>query len=223
MGKPRQMNLLDGISMEQEPWVLDEALRQRGLFPLAGVDEAGRGPLAGPVVAAAVILPPGTRLKGLRDSKLLKPSQREFLFEEIQKAALCWGVGIVEALEIDRINIAEATRRAMEKAVSGLDPQPMALLVDGIMRIRHPALQLTMIKGDQRSHTISAASVLAKVTRDRLMSQYHEQYPQYGFGKHKGYGTREHLEAIRSYGMCPIHRRSFRSRALRSEKTCNGV
>ncbi len=99
----------------------------------------------------------------------------------------------------------------------------MALLVDGIMRIRHPALQLTMIKGDQRSHSISAASVLAKVTRDRLMSQYHEQYPQYGFGKHKGYGTREHLEAIRSYGMCPIHRRSFRSRALRPEKTCNGV
>ena len=159
----------------------------------------------------------------MRDSKLLRPSQREFLFEEIQKAALCWGVGIVEASEIDRINILEATRRAMEKAVSGLDPQPVALLVDGTMRIRHPALQFTMIKGDQRSHSVSAASVLAKVTRDRLMSQYHEQYPQYGFGKHKGYGTKEHLQAIRSHGMCPIHRRSFRSIALRSEKNCNGI
>lgn len=223
MQQPRQMPLLRGTGLEQESWVLDETLRQRGLFPLAGVDEAGRGPLAGPVVAAAVILPPGARLKGLRDSKLLRPSLRESLFEEIQKAALCWGVGIVEAPEIDRINIVEATRRAMEKAVAGLDPQPMALLVDGTMRIRHPALQFTIVKGDQRSHSISAASVLAKVTRDRLMQDYHEQYPQYGFRNHKGYGTREHLEAIRSHGMCPIHRRSFRSSALRTERTWDGV
>lgn len=223
MKGPRQMTLLKGTDLEQEPWVLDETFRQKGLYPLAGVDEAGRGPLAGPVVAAAVIFPPGTRIKGLKDSKLLKPSQREFLFDEIMLAALSWGVGIVEAAEIDRLNIAEATRRAMEKAVSGLNPQPLALLVDGILRIRHPAFQFTMVKGDQRSHSISAASVIAKVTRDRLMAQYHEQYPQYGFKKHKGYGTREHLEAIRSHGMCPIHRRSFRSIGLGQEKTSNGL
>lgn len=222
MEKPRQMTLLEGISLEQEPWVLDEALRQKGLSPLAGVDEAGRGPLAGPVVAAAVVFPPGTRINGLKDSKLLRPSQRASLFEEIQQAALCWGVGIVEAPEIDRINIAEATRRAMEKAVSELDPQPLALLLDGTIKIRHPAFQFTMIKGDQKSHSISAASVIAKVTRDQLMVRYHEQYPQYGFRKHKGYGTREHLEAIRSYGMCPIHRRSFRNTALRLEKKWDG-
>ncbi len=214
MAKPRQMPLLEGLDPEQEPWVLDEMLRQKGFLPLAGVDEAGRGPLAGPVVAAAVIFPPGTRLEGLKDSKLLTPWQRELLFQEIHQAAVGWGVGIVEAEEIDRLNIAEATRRAMEEAVRQLEPKPAAVLVDGIMRIRYSAVQFTLTKADQRSHSVSAASVLAKVTRDRLMAQYHEQYPQYGFDRHKGYGTRQHLEAIRIHGMCPIHRRSFRARCL---------
>lgn len=223
MAKPSQMPLLEGLDPEQEPWVLDEMLRQKGFLPLAGVDEAGRGPLAGPVVAAAVIFPPGTRLEGLKDSKLLRPWQREFLFQEIQQAALGWGVGIVEAEEIDRLNIAEATRRAMEEAVRQLEPKPAAVLLDGIMRIRCSAVQFTLTKADQRSHSVSAASVLAKVTRDRLMAQYHEQYPQYGFDRHKGYGTRQHLEAIRSHGMCPIHRRSFRARCLWSRRAWNGA
>ncbi len=214
MVRPRQLRLLEKASLQQEPWALDELMRTRGFSPLAGVDEAGRGPLAGPVVAAAVMLPPGTRLKGLRDSKLLSPSQRELLYQEILKVAICWGVGVVEAQEIDRINIAEATRRAMEEAVSRLDVQPKMVLVDGIMGIRHPTLQMTLIKGDQRSHCVSAASVVAKVTRDRLMAVYHEQYPHYNFRKHKGYATKEHLAAIRNHGMCPIHRRTFHSRSL---------
>lgn len=218
-----QMSLIPGLGAEQEPWELDEMIRGRGLSPLAGVDEAGRGPLAGPVVAAAVVLPPGTRLEGLTDSKLLSPGRREELFEEIQCVALCLGVGVVEAKEVDRLRILEATRRAMEQAVAALDPQPMALIIDGPMGIRHWAVQFPLVKGDRRSHSVSAASVVAKVTRDRIMAQYHEQYPQYGFHRHKGYGTKEHLEAIRCHGMCPIHRRSFCNPRGWPKETHHGV
>lgn len=206
---------LNGIDLDQEPWVLDELMRRGGLGPLAGVDEAGRGPLAGPVVAAAVVLPAGARLEGLKDSKLLSPKRREELFHQIQDAALCFGLGVVEAEEIDTLRILAATRKAMERAVAALDLQPRAIIIDGPIRIAHPALQFPLIKGDRKSHSVSAASVLAKVTRDRIMEHYHDLYPHYGFHRHKGYCTKEHITAINRYGPCPIHRKTFR-------KTCLG-
>ncbi|HLC40720.1 MAG TPA: ribonuclease HII [Methylomirabilota bacterium] len=176
---------------------------------VAGVDEVGRGPLAGPVVAAAVILPANRRIRGLKDSKLLTPAQRETLFPVIQDAAEAVGVGIIEAPMIDRINILEATRRAMLEALSKLSVPPDLVLIDAI---RLPTLtieQQPIIKGDRLSATIAAASIIAKVTRDRLMLEYDQVYPEYGFARHKGYATEEHLQAIDRFGPCPIHRRTF--------------
>ena len=176
---------------------------------VAGVDEVGRGPLAGPVVAAAVILPANRRIRGLKDSKLLTPDQRETLFPVIQDAAEAVGIGIVEAPIIDQINILEATRRAMLEALSKLSVPPDLVLIDAI---RLPTLtieQQPIIKGDRLSATIAAASIIAKVTRDRLMLEYDQVYPEYGFARHKGYATEEHLQAIDRFGPCPIHRRTF--------------
>ena len=176
----------------------------------AGVDEAGRGPLAGPVVAAAVILPKECEIPGLNDSKKLSHQKREFLFEQIKTLAVSIGVGIVEPEEIDRLNILRAALLAMEIAVKNLNPKPDSLLIDGNTRTSLLVPQETIIKGDSICYSIAAASIIAKVTRDSIMDNYHDTYPQYNFRRHKGYPTKEHLEAIRIYGPCPIHRKTFR-------------
>jgi ribonuclease HII len=182
-----------------------------GFSLIAGVDEAGRGALAGPVVAAAVILPKGARNFGLKDSKKLSPARREALFEEIKKAAVSIGIGIVEAEEIDRVNILRATLKAMDMAVSLLKPPPDYILVDGNQTIKSDIPQEAIVKGDDRSISIAAASIMAKVTRDRIMTSLHERYPGYNFHIHKGYGTKGHRDAIKRCGLSPVHRKSFTS------------
>jgi ribonuclease HII len=192
----------------------EQSLQQKGFQYVAGIDEAGRGPLAGPVVAAAVIFPPDVHIEGIDDSKKLSQSERERLFGLIQEKALSVGTGIVSHEVIDEINILEATMRAMGEAVSALAPAPHHLLIDG-NRYRDTSIPFTtIIGGDAKCFSIAAASIIAKVTRDRLMMEYHDQYPQYGFAKHKGYGTREHIEAIRKFGPCEIHRKSFHITSL---------
>ena len=186
-------------------------VRTRGFRVIAGLDEAGRGPLAGPVVAAAVVLPPRGKWTGVDDSKKLSPAQREKIFPLLFEKALSVGVGIVEAQEIDRLNILQASLRAMQLAVEKLSLPPDFLLIDGIHSLHLSLPQQTIPKGDQRCLSIAAASIVAKVTRDRLMTAYHDQYPEYNFARHKGYGTKEHLQAIRKYGCCPLHRQSFRT------------
>ncbi|BBW96705.1 ribonuclease HII [Geobacillus sp. FSL W8-0032] len=186
----------------------ERELYAAGAARIAGIDEAGRGPLAGPVVAAAVILPAGAYLPGLDDSKRLTPAKREALFAQIEACAVAIGIGIVSAAEIDEWNIYEATRRAMAKAVENLSPPPDYLLVDA-MTVPCSLPQRSLIKGDASSASIAAASVIAKVTRDRWMTELDRRYPQYGFARHMGYGTPEHLQAIRRYGVTPEHRRSF--------------
>lgn len=180
-----------------------------GHGPVCGVDEAGRGPLAGPVCAAAVILPMDLSIPGLNDSKKLTEKKREALFPVIQEQALAWSVGWATAEEIDEINILQATFLAMKRAVEGLSQQPGWALVDGN---RMPPLSIpgeTVVKGDAQCASIAAASILAKVSRDRLLREWDQLYPQYGFAKHKGYGTKAHYEAIQQFGLLPIHRRSF--------------
>ena len=181
----------------------------QGLEIVAGVDEAGRGPLAGPVSVAAVILPHELELPHLNDSKKLSPERREELFAEIQEKAIAIGTALVDAKTIDRVNIYQATINGMYEAIFALRPEPQQVLVDAV-----PLAALTMssraiIKGDAKSASIAAASIIAKVTRDRLMDEYDRQYPEYGFAAHKGYGTAQHMEALRKYGPCPIHRTSF--------------
>jgi len=184
--------------------------RKKGYRRIAGIDEAGRGPLAGPVVAAAVVLADDFLLPGLRDSKKLSQTMREKLFPLIQETAIGFGVAVVEAGVIDEINILQASLLAMKRAVERLTCSPDFLLIDGPYRIESPVTQLPIIGGDNLSCSIAAASVLAKVTRDRLMIEYHRQYPQYAFDQHKGYGTRLHRERIKTFGPCPIHRRTFK-------------
>lgn len=176
---------------------------------VAGVDEAGRGPLAGAVVAAAVILDPNQPIDGLADSKVLTEKKRQALAEEIKIKALAWGVGRSEAAEIDEINILQATMRAMQRAVSSLSVRPEMVYVDGNRSPGFACPSEAIIKGDQKVAEISAASILAKVTRDGEMLDLHEQYPQYGFAKHKGYPSKAHMETLVTYGPCPAHRRSF--------------
>jgi ribonuclease HII len=181
-----------------------------GYLRVAGVDEAGRGPLAGPVVAAAVILPDGLILPGVDDSKKLSASVREELFGVITREALGVGVGFGDSQLIDRINILQATLSAMRDAVLCLDPLPDFLLIDGISRIQMNLPMRTIRKGDSLSLSIAAASIIAKVTRDRIMMEYDAIYPGYGFASHKGYGAASHLAAIALLGPSPIHRQSFR-------------
>lgn len=176
---------------------------------VAGVDEAGRGPLAGPVVAAAVILDEEQPIAGLADSKKLSAAQRERLFDEIRAKALCCSVAQASVAEIDRINILQATLLAMRRAVDGLRLKPAKVLVDGNRLPTLDVLAEAIVKGDDKVPSISAASILAKVTRDRLLLALHEQYPQYGFAAHKGYGTAVHLRALQEHGALPEHRRSF--------------
>lgn len=184
--------------------------RKDGYKLIAGVDEAGRGPLAGPVVAAAVILPQYCDISGVYDSKKMSAGAREKAFPVIRHKALTTGIGVVSHQAIDESNILKASLEAMRLAVVALDPQADFLLVDGIHRVPASIRQRCLKKGDQLSRSISAASVLAKVYRDRIMVCYHEMYPNYGFDKHKGYGTARHLEAIRRYGPSPVHRMSFK-------------
>lgn len=176
---------------------------------VAGVDEAGRGPLAGPVVAAAVILDDLKPIKGLADSKRLTARRRETLYDEIRAKALCCSVALATVEEIDRLNILQATMLAMQRAVKGLRLKPVKVLVDGN---RLPALDMlaeAIVSGDALVPSISAASILAKVTRDRMLDELHLAHPQYGFDRHKGYGTAEHLQALSTHGALPVHRRSF--------------
>ena len=187
----------------------DEDLRNNGFQRIAGIDEAGRGPLAGPVVAAAVVLSGNTRIKGLRDSKKVPEKERESLFIEIRDTALDIGIGIVNHEDIDRINILRASKLAMKLAVQNLSELPDFLVIDAVSLPSVPIKQLFPIKGESVSASVAAASIIAKVTRDHLMLEYHNQYPQYNFNKHKGYSTKEHMELIRLYGPCPIHRKSF--------------
>ena len=197
----------------------ESVVRKAGYRLIAGVDEAGRGPLAGPVVAAAVILPEGLVLEGVRDSKEMTEKAREKAFPLIHERALSVGVGVVSAEEIDRINILQASLRAMKKAIVSLDPRPDFCLVDGIHAVPVPVPYRCLKQGDRRSHSISAASVVAKVYRDRIMCSFHERFPVYGFSENKGYGTAQHLAALRKQGACPIHRLTFRGVAPHGQET----
>ncbi|MGA8181665.1 MAG: ribonuclease HII [Desulfobacterales bacterium] len=196
--------------MGQDLWSFEKKAFQKGFSKIAGIDEAGRGPLAGPVVASAVILPVSFQVPGVTDSKKLTPKKRYYLYEKIYDKAVSIGIGIIDPIEIDRINILQAALTAMASAVENLAPQPDCLLIDGTFPIPSPLPQKAIPKGDALSISIAAASIIAKVTRDSLMERYHQDYPQFGFSKHKGYPTKAHQEAIRQFGCCPIHRKSFK-------------
>ncbi len=182
---------------------------RRGYCRVAGLDEAGRGPLAGPVVAAAVVLDPARPVEGIDDSKRLPEKIREALYVRITDSALAWAVGVVGPDRIDRINILRASQEAMRRAVESLPERPDCLLIDGKEGIGLPIFQKPIVRGDARSVSIGAASILAKVTRDGIMRELHRRWPNYNFARHKGYPTPEHRAALRRYGPCPAHRRSF--------------
>lgn len=186
----------------------EEALAERGVTPVAGLDEVGRGPIAGPVVAAAVILPPGTFIRGLNDSKKIPPARRLRVAEEIARTASDWSVALASVEEIERFNILGATFLAMRRAISLLHTKPAWLLVDGRMAVPGiPIRQSTVVHGDAECASIAAASILAKVWRDELMTRCHRCFPEYGFAEHKGYGTARHYECLQRFGPTPIHRR----------------
>lgn len=191
-------------------YTYEERLLRQGIKLIAGVDEAGRGPLAGPVVAAAVILPPGSRLAGLNDSKKLPVKLREELAQQIKKLAVDWAIGVATVAEIALLNIHHASLLAMRRAVQGLNVKPEYLLVDGRFPLDLPLPQEAVVGGDGRCACIAAASVLAKVFRDHLMEACHHLFPQYGFNKHKGYPTSAHREALARWGPCPLHRPGFK-------------
>ena len=197
---------------QEEPmdlWVYEREAFDAGIKLVCGVDEAGRGPLAGPVCAAAVILPPGLEIPGLNDSKKLTDKKRRELYDIMIEQAVSYGIAFASEQEIDEINILQATFLAMERAMQKLSPQPELALIDG-NRTKDFGLPVrTIVKGDSLSASIAAASILAKVTRDRLMEEYDAQYPQYGFAVHKGYGTKRHYEALREFDPSPIHRKTF--------------
>ena len=188
----------------------ERVYHRRGYQKIAGVDEVGRGPLAGPVVAAAVILPTDGIGEKLFDSKQISSRKREDLHQTILSEALGVGIGIVGQEEIDCLNILQASLKAMALAVQGLPLSPDFILIDGTQGLNLPIPQKAITKGDQLSNSIAAASIVAKVTRDRMMDEYHQWYPQYNFARHKGYGTREHRQAIQTFGICDLHRKSFR-------------
>ncbi len=194
---------------ENTMWEIEDSL---GLQVICGVDEAGRGPLAGPVCAAAVILPKHMQIPGLTDSKKLTDKKRRELFPIIQEQAIAYGIGLASESEIDEINILQATFLAMRRAMDQLSVRPEIALIDGNRETDFGLPVKTVVKGDSLSANIAAASILAKVTRDNLMVELAQQYPEYGFEIHKGYGTKAHYEALRTYGPCPIHRRSFLKR-----------
>ncbi len=191
-------------------WHYEIEAKKQGYKLIAGIDEAGRGPLAGPVTAASVILPENCQIEGLNDSKKLSEKKRDIIFQIIRQKAIAVGVGIVYENIIDKINILQAAKTAMADSVSRLSCKPDFLLIDGNQKISSTVPQLTVVKGDSLSASIAAASIIAKVTRDRMMIHYDGIYPQYGFSRHKGYGTRDHLKNISKFGPCKIHRKTFK-------------
>jgi len=205
--------------MDSDIWRFENAARKEGYTRVAGIDEAGRGPLAGPVVAAAVVLPVDFVVPGVTDSKRLSPRARDRLYDDIYSHAASVGIGIVDPAEIDRINILKASLAAMAIAVENLSPVPDFLLIDGLFTISSGLPQQAIVKGDSASISISAASIVAKVTRDRIMEGYGLDYPEYGFSRHKGYPTKAHRQALVRFGSCPIHRKSF-SGVLRKGSPC---
>lgn len=197
---------------------IENEYREKGFNIICGVDEAGRGPLAGPVYAAAVILPSDCVIEGLNDSKKLTEKKREALFDEIKEKALAYGIASADEKEIDEINILNATFLAMKRAINSLSVKPDLALIDGNQKPHTDIEEVTVIKGDAKSMSIAAASVLAKVSRDRFMLEMAEKYPQYEFARHKGYGTKLHYEKIAQYGVCDIHRRTFLKKIFGEQK-----
>ena len=196
--------------MVSDLWEFENKARSMGHQIVAGIDEAGRGPLAGPVVSAAVILPDGAGLPGIDDSKKLTPAQRNRLYDRLYTVAIAIGIGVVDTAEIDRVNILQATLGSMAMAVANLFPRPDHLLIDGMFTIASDLSQQTIKKGDSLSISIAAASIVAKVTRDRIMAQVDTLFPEFGFCRHKGYPTKTHRAAIVRHGCSPIHRRTFK-------------
>ena len=197
---------------------IEDSLYQRGYKLVCGVDEAGRGPLCGPVVAAAVILNKDEMIEGVNDSKKQSKKKRENLYDIITKKAIAVGVGISDVDIIEDINILNATKLAMKQAINNLKINPDFVLIDGNQMIDIDIDAQTVVSGDAKSESIAAASIIAKVTRDRLLKDYDKKYPEYGFAKHKGYGTKAHIEAIKKYGLTPIHRKSFCSKFIKEDK-----
>ena len=191
-------------------WYFERWARKQSYYRIAGVDEAGRGPLAGPVVAAAVVLTSGSDLPDVRDSKLLSAAKRRACYGKIRNVAAAVGIGVVSAEEIDRTNILKASLEAMRQAIAQINPLPDFALVDGPWSVPIQLPQLPIKRGDQLSISVAAASIVAKVHRDLMMISYHESYPQYNFAQNKGYGTREHRDALYRFGSCPLHRQTFR-------------
>ena len=189
---------------------IDEKMYNAGAKYICGIDEAGRGPFAGPVVVASVILPRDSMIEGVNDSKKVSEKKREKVYEEIIKEAISYSVGIVDETKIDEINILQATKMGLTNSVKGLKVKPDVILVDALTKIDTCGIPYkSIIKGDALSYSIAAASIIAKVTRDKIMIKYNEIYPEYDFAKNKGYGTASHIAAIKEYGLCPIHRKSF--------------
>ena len=198
---------------------IDKEFFDKGVKYIAGIDEAGRGPLAGPVVVASVILPQDSMIEGVNDSKKISESKREKLYEIITKEAISYGIGIIYQNEIDEINILQATKKGLTEAIKQMDIKPNIIMVDALNGIDTLGIPYkSIIKGDAKSYSIAAASIIAKVTRDRIMREWDKVYPEYGFGSHKGYGTAKHIAAIREYGPCPIHRKTFITRFSIVEK-----
>mgnify|MGYP002604557136 CR=1 FL=1 len=189
---------------------IEEEIHNSGVEYICGIDEAGRGPLAGPVVVGIAIMKPDSFIEGVNDSKKISEKKRELLYEQITNEAIDWSVGIVDQNEIDEINILNATKKALHMAITNLKIKPDRILVDALEHIDTCGIPYTsIIKGDAKVYSISAASIIAKVTRDRMMKEYDEIYPEYGFAGHKGYGTAKHIQAIKTYGPCPLHRKTF--------------
>ena len=189
---------------------IENKMHQEGTKYVCGIDEAGRGPLAGPVVVAAVIMPEDSMIEGVNDSKKVSEKKREALYDQITNEAIAYAVGIIDQKEIDEINILNATKKGLTTAVKGLEVKPDRIIVDALDKIDTDGIPYTpIIKGDAKCYSIAAASIIAKVTRDRIMREWAEVYPEYGFEKHKGYGTASHIAAIREYGLTPLHRLSF--------------
>lgn len=205
----RNRRRADMRKLKTAPSDIEDGLFARGLAPVAGVDEVGRGPLAGPVVACAVILPQGLVIEGVNDSKKISEKRREELCEKIKDAAVAFAFGIIEPAEIDDINILQATLKAMKIAVAALEIPPRVALVDGVSAPNCPCEVVCVKKGDSASHLIAAASILAKVTRDNIMKELHAAHPEYAWNANKGYGTAAHIAAIRQFGLTAAHRRSF--------------
>lgn len=197
---------------------IEDELYEKGYKIICGVDEAGRGPLCGPVVAAAVILKPDDMIEGVNDSKKLSPKKREVLYDVIMEKALAVGIGIKDVDVIEKVNILNATKLAMKEAIQNLKIKPEYVLIDGNQMIDIDIEAQTVISGDAKSESIAAASIIAKVTRDRMLIEYDKKYPEYGFKNHKGYGTKAHIEAIKKYGLTPIHRKSFCTKFIKEDK-----